>query len=403
MSKINKGKVRAPILIIGLAVIAFFIFVGWERDYNPLSGLSSEEISSITITRGSSTAITLPTTSTPPVTVVSPALAGDGHSVGIAAGGGLSKVPSSTLNIELNQMEAMGVQWVRFDIEWGDVQYSSPNDANWYAYDSLVQALAAHHLKGLGIILFTPQWARSSTCYNGVECPPANPQTFATFAAEVAARYKSYGMHYWEIWNEPNNYNFWAPKTDCVGYANLLKAVYPAIKQADPQAVVVTGGLAPETTDGNNTSPTDFLSCLYNNGAGGYFDAVGDHPYSFPQFPSQVTSGAWAQMSETTPSLRSIMIGNGDANKKIWITEYGTPTNGPDPNWYVSEAQESQMMTDAFSLYKTYSWAGPFFWYTFEDGGTSTSTNENFFGLIRADGTTKPAYTTLQNIISAGL
>ena len=46
------------------------------------------------------------------------------------------------------------------------------------------------------------------------------------------------------------------------------------------------------------------------------------------------------------------------------ITEFGTPTNGPDPNWYVSEAQQAVMVTDAMTLYKTYSWIGPFFLYT---------------------------------------
>ena len=97
------------------------------------------------------------------------------------------------------------------------------------------------------------------------------------------------------------------------------------------------------------------------------------------------------------------MVANGDASKKIWITEFGTPTNGPDPNWYVSEASQTQMMIDAFTLYRTYPWAGPFFWYTFEDGSTSTSSNENFFGLVRADGSEKPAYTTLKTIISEGL
>ena len=69
----------------------------------------------------------------------------------------------------------------------------------------------------------------------------------------------------------------------------------------------------------------------------------------------------------------------------------------------MSEDQESQMMTQTFQIYKTYSWAGPLFWYTLEDGGSSTNTNENFFGLVRADGSTKPTYTTLQNIIAAGL
>lgn len=300
-------------------------------------------------------------------------------------------------------MVALGVMWVRFDIEWGDVQYSSPTSSTWGSYDTLINALVAHHLHGLGVISYTPQWARAPGCDNGIECPPADPSTFATFAAEVAARYKSDGMHYWEIWNEPNNYSFWAPKTDCVAYTELLQVSYPAIKQADPNAIVITGGLSPASTDGNNTSPTDFLSCVYNAGGKNYFDAVGDHPYTFPASPANDGTGAWNQMSVTSPSLRSIMISNGDANKKIWITEFGTPTNGPDPQWYMSEDQESQMMTQTFQIYKTYSWAGPLFWYTLEDGGSSTNTNENFFGLVRADGSTKPTYTTLQNIIAAGL
>lgn len=300
-------------------------------------------------------------------------------------------------------MVSLGVQWVRFDIEWGDVQYGAPTSSTWTSYDTLVNALVAHHLHGLGVIVYTPGWARVQGCDNGVECPPADPATFATFAAEIANRYKGDGLHYWEIWNEPNNYNFWAPKTNCVAYTALLKAVYPAVKQADPNAVIITGGLAPESTDGNNTSPTDFLSCIYANGGKNYFDAVGDHPYTFPAFPSTDTPGAWGQMSETTPSLRSIMIANGDTNKKIWITEFGTPTDGPDPNWYVSEASETQMVVDTFQIYRTYTWAGPLFWYTLEDGSNSTSSNENFFGLVRYDGSTKPAYTTLKNIIAAGL
>jgi len=402
MTKQKKKKVI--ISVIGVVLIAGIIFFGWiwTRPSSPITPPSQPAASSTIIiasSTGSST-LTIPTSTTilPPVSV-----ANIGHAVGIAGGGSLSKISTSTLNQELNEMVALGVTWVRFDIEWGDVQYSSSSSFTWSSYDTLISALAAHHLHGLGVILFTPQWARAAGCDNGVECPPADPSTYATFAAEIAARYKGDGMHDWEIWNEPNNYNFWAPKTDCVAYTSLLQATYPAIKKADPDAVVVTGGLAPESTDGNNTSPTDFLNCVYNAGGKNYFDAVGDHPYTFPAFPSSTGSGAWDQMSVTTPSLRSIMVANGNANKKIWITEFGAPTDGPDPQWYDTEAQQSEMLTDTFQLYESYPWAGPLFWYSLQDAGTSTSTNENFFGLIRADGSTKPAYQTLQNIIAAGL
>jgi len=97
------------------------------------------------------------------------------------------------------------------------------------------------------------------------------------------------------------------------------------------------------------------------------------------------------------------MITNGDANKKIWITEFGVPTNGPNSYWYLSEQGQAGMVTDAMNLYKRYTWAGPIFWYTLKDSGTDTSTNENFFGLIRFDGSLKPAYQVLKNLLSTGL
>jgi len=404
----NSRKIYIIWAVASVVAIALFVLIGWIALHHSSVTPPIQPISSSTPAGdgSSSSTISTSTTSQPSSTIVTPPskpLINVGHALGIAAGGGLSKMSTTTLNAELDQMVALGVTWVRFDIEWGDVQYSSSSSFTWGNYDRLIGALAAHHLHGLGIILFTPGWARANGCDNGVECPPANPSTYATFAAEIAARYKSDGMHDWEIWNEPNNYNFWAPKTDCVAYTALLQAAYPAIKQADPNAVVVTGGLAPESTDSNNTSPTDFLNCVYNAGGKNYFDAVGNHPYTFPAFPSSTGSGAWNQMSTTNPSLRSIMVANGDANKKIWITEFGVPTNGPDPHWYVSESQQAEMVAATFQLYESYSWAGPLFWYSFQDAGNTTNTNENFFGLVRADGSTKPAYQTLKNIITAGL
>jgi hypothetical protein len=79
---------------------------------------------------------------------------------------------------------------------------------------------------------------------------------------------------------------------------------------------------------------------------------------------------------------------------------FGTPTNGPDPAWYVSEAQQSQMLTTTINLYQSYNWVGPLMWYTYKDGGTTTDTNENFFGLVRADYSQKPAYQTMKDILT---
>jgi hypothetical protein len=90
------------------------------------------------------------------------------------------------------------------------------------------------------------------------------------------------------------------------------------------------------------------------------------------------------------------MTDNGDAAKQIWMTEWGAPTNGPSGSGYVSEAVQADMIRDAFQLVKTYPWAGPLFVYRYNDLGTSNSTIENFFGLVRFDNSKKPAWNAYQ-------
>jgi hypothetical protein len=93
------------------------------------------------------------------------------------------------------------------------------------------------------------------------------------------------------------------------------------------------------------------------------------------------------------------MVANGDGAKKIWATEFGAPTNGPTGT-FVSEDAQSRMVSTGLSLFRSYDWAGPLFWYSGRDVGTSTSTRENFFGLLRNDFSPKPAYLALRNLIA---
>ncbi len=248
----------------------------------------------------------------------------------------------------------------------------------------------------LGTITFTPSWARpagSSAVYG----PSA--QDYAAFAGAAARHYAALGVHAYEVWNEPNSPAFWQPKPDPAAYTALLRAAYGAIKQADPSATVITAGLAPAATDGQSYSPVDFLQAVYAHGGHGYFDAVGQHPYcwdanTFPGDPQGWS--AWYQMYGTSPSLRSLMIDHGDGDKKIWATEYGAPSNGPAGSSHVDESTQAAMLTKAYQLWAGYSWAGPLFFYEGRDEGTSTSTRENFFGLLRQDFTPKPAYNAYQ-------
>lgn len=329
---------------------------------------------------------------------------------GLAAGGGLGSLSDDQLNAELADIKSLGITWVRYDLDWSNIQAGGPGQYDWSDYDRVVTAVRAHGLNSLPILDFTPGWAQNQACSGSKFCEPAQPSAYAAFATAAVVRYSPYGVHTWEIWNEPNNSAFFQPQADPGAYTALLKAAYVAIKNVQGNATIVTGGLAPAGDSGGNLSPPDFVSGMYAAGAAGYFSALGDHPYTWPYSPAYYIQGnAWDQML----AIRALMVSHGDGAKKIWITEFGAPTGGPGQiassgmttsegsDDHVTETLQAKMATDAVTTIAQYPWVGAFFWYSYQDAGTSSDTVENFFGLLRADGTRKPAYYALAQAIAA--
>jgi hypothetical protein len=334
---------------------------------------------------------------------------------GVSVGETLLGLDDADLNARLNNIASLGIGWLRFDIQWDQVEPNNANDNTWIAIDRAVAAANAHHMGILAILDYTPAWDRPADCPpRNDKCLPPDTASFDNFVRMAVARYGPEGISHWEIWNEPNTIGSVQPGFSVMDYVTLLKSAYVTIKDVQPSSTVITGGLGPAQTSGGNISPLDFLSQLYADGAQGYFDAVGDHPYSYPAMPLyEQPWNAWSQMASTTPSLRSIMIANGDADKKIWLTEYGAPTDGPGtledstsdtvfagrPD-HVTEVVQAAMLAQAIGAVQQYPWAGPMFIYTYRDLGTSNNTIENFFGVVRDDGSTKPAYATIKTLLA---
>lgn len=233
----------------------------------------------------------------------------------------------------------------------------------------------------LGLIAYTPAWARSFGTTN--KHPPLDPQHFANFVAETVLRYAPLGVHHWELWNEPNHSGFWRPCPDVASYTALLTLGSAAAKAVDPDAFVVSAGMSPATDNGCNIAPRTFLAGMYASGGQGSFDALGHHPYSYPAYPGEEHGwSAWYQMYGTSPSLRSIMEDWGDGDKPIWATEWGARI-GP-----VDEDTQADMLSRAYGLFGSYSWAGPLFTYTYRDYDS--------FGLVRSDWSPRPAWYAYQ-------
>ncbi|MFP5023359.1 glycoside hydrolase 5 family protein [Pseudonocardia phyllosphaerae] len=285
----------------------------------------------------------------------------------------------------LDRIVPAGLRWVRFQMLWTGVQSGGPDQYGWGVYDTAFAQLHSRGVRPLAVLNGTPTWARPAGC-TGDSCPPRDPAEFARFAATAAQRYPGTT---WEIWNEPNIQSAWA-SPDPAKYTELLKAAYAAIKKTDPSATVISAGLSPTgTVEGKVVSPIEYLSGMYDAGAGRYLDGVGWHPYTFrSDFGRYKPDSGWSQMADTPVSARSIMIDHGDAAKKIWATEFGDSTSPGNS----TEDQQADLIARAIHAWAGYDFAGPLIIYNYQDRQNDAGrTKSDLYGITRSDDSPKPA------------
>jgi hypothetical protein len=377
-------------------------FVRWPQWFDAESGSRSQAPKK----SGSSPLVSTPASRGGPSSTVenrsSLAARSPADHFGISVGGHLHNLGRAELERELDGYRSLGARWIRVDINWHVIQQSGPQSFNWAPFDNVVEGARARGINVLGLLVYTPPWARNGG--GDPARPPDRAADYAAFAAHAVRHYAPMGVRHWEIWNEPNIPEFWSSGPDARAYTALLRAAYTAIKESDPAATVVSAGLSPYGAHGDvsgdgRINPLTFLERMYAAGAKGHVDAIGYHPYNFPGGLAFHAASAWSQLTETNPSVRSIMSANGDDEKQVWATEFGAPTRGGPGA--ITEEQQATLVADSYRAFGSYSWAGPLFWYSFRDLGVSGTDREFFFGLVRNDFSPKPAYAAFQQAASA--
>lgn len=184
-----------------------------------------------------------------------------------------------------------------------------------------------------------PNWA-----WLGSGNPPLDLEEFAQFMGLVASRGQGKVAAY-IIWNEPNLPREWDDRSPQPSwYAKMLQAVNPAIKAADPNALVVAAGMATIGGDGcaaaisatstqaaftqafltaGAVSDLDFIRGMYQNGAKDYFDALGTHPYGFASPPEKDPCAVNGLAFRRVEQQRAVMAAQGDGEKPMWAIEFG--------------------------------------------------------------------------------
>jgi hypothetical protein len=313
-------------------------------------------------------------------------------------------------------VKALGIRLVRHTLYWNQVEnteqpgvYDPQALAEW---DDLVRRCDAQ-----GIVLEVVVHANApGVSYADRE---AGYRRFARFMGDMARRYPS--IRYWELWNEMD-----AGFTDLFGaqagipliergklYAQMLKIVSPVVREANPQAVILVGGMS---------DTSDFPTGIYEGGGREFFDVMNVHTYGVPVWWSFVARGL---------HVRSIMDAHGDADKPLWNTEFGIDAGNLIGAWgYPHDRGEKdaealdQMQLDQWrkciELARETGLYTKIIPYQFAagnerngDGQIATKTQlpagltiDDFgFGIVRADGRTpRPTYDWLkQQQINSGL
>lgn len=257
-----------------------------------------------------------------------------------------------------------GAGWVREDFHWFWIE---PQDGRfqWDYYDRMVELYSARNTNIIGVLGHPPGWGTLHP--NDDPAAPSfyapDPELFADFAAEVVKRYR-YKVLHWEIWNEPDNPQFWLPHPDPVAYAQLLSTVYMRVKEVAPEVNILMGGI--------NPFDSTFLRTIAEIGAWWSFDIINIHPYVDPAMPEDNGGIGHSAMEH----ILSVM--NRAGSKPVWVTEYGwsSKPSDRDPVGIVNEHDQANYLVRGAVLLRA-AGAQRILWYSMKDE------QHNGYGMMR--------------------
>ncbi len=321
----------------------------------------------------------------------------------------------------------LGPTWVRRNgVLWSLVE-PVEGERNWEALADLEPELMLAAESGMRVILIvrsTPDWAQTLPGYT---CGPVRPDklaAFAQFMEDLVRRYSAppYNVRYWELWNEPDvdpaligptsPFGCWGdPNQPLYGgeyYAEMLAAVFPAAKRADPEAQILIGGLLldcdpdnpPEEPPGSgqvkDCRSARFLEGILKGGGAPYFDGISFHAYDYyrGEAGNYANPGWHSEAAVTGPAalakiqfMKQLLSQSAASDKYLMNTEQALPCG--------RTGQEEPCLTDEFertkAVYLVHAYAAAQaqgleanIWYSLTGWRAS--------GLVNRDGLPQPAF-----------
>ncbi len=261
---------------------------------------------------------------------------------------------------DLKLIEDGGFNWVKQTFAWETIETTGKGQFDWARADRVALHVRDHNLKLLARLSSDPEL---TTFWAGA--PPQNIDNFADFAFALASRYncspQAVGcIHAFQIWNEPNLGREWGfNRPNPAQYAEMLRKTYAAIKRGNPNAIVISAGMAPTGDNNNAAMPDDiFYEEMYKamGSSDGHFDMLGVHGAGFAAPPELDPAEAAADKAKYggyrffafrhVEDIRAIMVRYGDTDKKVVLLEFGWTTDSvnADYRWHGADAGITEMV-----------------------------------------------------------
>jgi hypothetical protein len=318
----------------------------------------------------------------------------------------------------VDRAAAARASWLRQGgVQWSAVE-PTPGAREWSAIagvEAELRAIAAQGLSTVAVVQSTPAWAQQVAGHSCAAIKPEALDTFANFMRDLVARYSvaPFNIKYFEIWNEEDiapsqvdpasGFGCWGDPADPYfgggAYAEMLKRVYPAIKQANPSAQVLLGGLllncdAEHPPAGQACTESRFFEGVLRNGGGAAFDIVSYHGYAFWSGKNEDwdMSPAWRPRGGAVLGKLQLIretMARYQVDKPVLLSEAGLLCYQSNP-----QCGPRFFSAQASYLPRVYAraWANRLLgaiWFTLEGPGWEKS------GLLDENQQPRPAYTTL--------
>jgi hypothetical protein len=264
---------------------------------------------------------------------------------------------------------------VRLDAPWKMIETAPSRYAIPTWLDEAVDTARARGIEPLLILAY------GHPLYGGDK--PRTPEAIAAFsgyAAFVVAHFKG-RVRLYDLWNEWDAHTGGTNEGNADDYVALARVAYPAIKAANGDAVVLSGGIS---SLGLGRGWVERFVAL---GGLDVVDGVSVHPYNFDRAGASTPEAAIATLDRVHAAL-------GAKPKPIYVTEMGYPAYTGRGG--VSAQAAALDLARFVLLASTRPYVAGVWWYCLRDQGKDRANKEHNFGVLDDAFAPKPAGNALR-------